>query len=67
VRNGRLIKRAIVVGIRTGHYAEITSGLDGNEEVVVTFDPSLTSGEPVTAQLKKPHSALGAAAVASNQ
>jgi hypothetical protein len=67
VRNGRLIKRAVGVGIRTGHYAEITSGLDGNEEVVATFDPSLTSGEPVTVQLKKQRSPFGAEAVVSNQ
>jgi multidrug efflux pump subunit AcrA (membrane-fusion protein) len=60
VHNARLIKRGITVGIRTGHYAEITGGLNENDEVLAVFDPSLSPGERVNAQLQKPRPPAGA-------
>jgi membrane fusion protein, multidrug efflux system len=46
---GELKRVRVTVGINNGRYAEITSGLAGNEQVVASIDPSLTAGEMVTA------------------
>jgi membrane fusion protein, multidrug efflux system len=46
-RKGKLIRVPVTVGINTGHYAEITSGLAGDERVVAAVDPTLSEGEPV--------------------
>ena len=48
VRDGKLSRREIIVGIRAGHLVEVTKGLSGDEQLVAALDPSLTSGESVT-------------------
>lgn len=47
VADGKLRKVAVTTGITDGINVEITSGLDGNEMVVSTLNPSLAAGEPV--------------------
>ncbi|HEY2107883.1 MAG TPA: efflux RND transporter periplasmic adaptor subunit [Candidatus Binataceae bacterium] len=47
VANGHLVKRPVSIGINDGQYVEITSGLTGNELVVRTMRPTLSSGEQV--------------------
>jgi len=47
VTDGKLRKVAVAAGITDGINVEITSGLDGNEMVVSTPNPSLAAGEPV--------------------
>ena len=51
VRGGRLEKVPVTVGINTGVYMEIVSGLSGNEEIVRSLTPVLSSGETVRAVL----------------
>ena len=51
VRGGRLEKVPVTVGINTGVYMEIVSGLSGNEEIVRSLTPALSSGEAVRAVL----------------
>lgn len=51
VREGRLEEVPVSVGINTGIYMEITSGLRGNEQVVRSLSPALSSGEQVHAVL----------------
>ena len=46
-RGGRLEEIPVTVGIATGIYMEITSGLSGNEEVVRSLTAALSNGEPV--------------------
>ena len=47
VDDGKIRKVAVTTGITDGINVEITSGLDGNEMVVSTPNPSLAAGEPV--------------------
>jgi multidrug efflux pump subunit AcrA (membrane-fusion protein) len=47
VADGKIRKLTVTTGITDGINVEITSGLDGNEMVVSTPDPSLAVGEPV--------------------
>ena len=44
-RGGRLEQVPVTVGINTGVYMEIVSGLSGNEEVVRSLTTALSSGE----------------------
>jgi membrane fusion protein (multidrug efflux system) len=46
-RGGRLEEVPVTVGINTGVYMEIVSGLSGNEEVVRSFTAALSNGEQV--------------------
>jgi membrane fusion protein, multidrug efflux system len=46
-RGGRLEEIPVAVGINTGVYMEIVSGLSGNEEVVRSLTAALSSGERV--------------------
>jgi membrane fusion protein (multidrug efflux system) len=46
-RGGRLEEIPVAVGINTGVYLEIVSGLSGNEEVVRSLTAALSSGERV--------------------
>jgi len=46
-RGGRLAEVSVTVGINTGVYMEIVSGLSGNEEVVRSLTAALSSGEQV--------------------
>ena len=66
VDDGKLSRKNVHVGIRTGHLVEITKGLRGNEQVVAALDPSISSGESVTPVPWKTTSAVGAKAVASS-
>jgi membrane fusion protein, multidrug efflux system len=66
VHNGKLSRKEVDVGIRTGHLVEITKGLRGNEPVVAALDPSLTNGESVTPVPWKTTSAGDGKAVASS-
>jgi multidrug efflux pump subunit AcrA (membrane-fusion protein) len=47
VTDGKIRRVAVTTGITDGINVEITSGLDGNEMVVSTLNPSLAAGEPV--------------------
>ena len=47
VADGKIRKVVVTTGITDGVNVEITSGLDGNEMVVSTPNPSLAEGEPV--------------------
>jgi len=47
VTDGKIRKIDVTTGITDGINVEITSGLDGNEMVVSTLNPSLAAGEPV--------------------
>jgi multidrug efflux pump subunit AcrA (membrane-fusion protein) len=57
-RGGRLEEIPVTVGINTGIYMEITSGLSGNEEVVRSLTAALSNGEPVRTVLDE-HYHLG--------
>jgi multidrug efflux pump subunit AcrA (membrane-fusion protein) len=46
-RGGRLDEVPVTVGINTGVYMEIVSGLNGNEEVVRSLTAALSNGEQV--------------------
>ena len=46
-RSGRLEEVPVTVGINTGIYTEIVSGLTGNEEIVRSFTAALSNGERV--------------------
>jgi membrane fusion protein, multidrug efflux system len=46
-RDGRLEEVPVTVGINTGIYMEIVSGLSGNEEVVRSLTTALSNGEQV--------------------
>jgi membrane fusion protein, multidrug efflux system len=46
-RGGRLEEVPVTVGINTGVYMEIVSGLSGNEEIVRSLTAALSSGEQV--------------------
>jgi multidrug efflux pump subunit AcrA (membrane-fusion protein) len=46
-RDGRLEEVPVTIGINTGIYMEITSGLGGREEVVRSLTPALSNGEQV--------------------
>jgi HlyD family secretion protein len=67
VRNGKLSRKEITVGIRTGHWVEITKGLNGDEQLVAALDPSLTNGQSVTPVAWKPTSTESSKAVASSE
>ncbi len=47
VQNGKLKKDPVTTGLTDGTNIEITSGLIGNELVVMHIRPSLSAGEPV--------------------
>jgi membrane fusion protein (multidrug efflux system) len=47
VRGGRLEEVPVTVGINTGVYMEIVSGLSGNEEIVRSLTAGLSGGERV--------------------
>lgn len=47
VRGGRVQEIPVIVGINTGVYMEIVSGLSGSEEIVRSPTPSLSNGEQV--------------------
>jgi membrane fusion protein, multidrug efflux system len=47
VRGGRLEEVPVTVGINTGVYMEIVSGLSGNEEIVRSLTAALSGGEQV--------------------
>ncbi|MGD0291211.1 MAG: efflux RND transporter periplasmic adaptor subunit [Candidatus Binataceae bacterium] len=66
VRDGRLSRREISVGIRAGHLVEVTKGLSGDEQLVAALDPSLTDGESVTPIPGKAASAGNGKAVANS-
>jgi membrane fusion protein, multidrug efflux system len=57
-RDGQLVEVPVKVGINTGIYMEISSGLSGNEEVVRSLTPALSSGEAVRTVLEN-HYDLG--------
>jgi hypothetical protein len=57
-RGGRLEEIPVTVGINTGIYMEITSGLSGNEAVVRSLTGALSNGEPVRTVLDE-HYHLG--------
>jgi membrane fusion protein (multidrug efflux system) len=60
VTDRRLVKTGVSIGINTGREVEITSGLNGQEQVVSSFDPALTEGDrvrPVPVQSANPKSA----------
>jgi membrane fusion protein (multidrug efflux system) len=61
VRDSRLRKLDVTTGIRTGAYVEVTSGLEGNEQVVNNFTPALLEGEQVRAAPMPPREANYAA------
>lgn len=44
VKNGRLAKRSVSVGITNPNYVEVTSGLDTSDVVVSNFSPDLREG-----------------------
>jgi len=67
VQDGKLSKKKITVGIRTGHIVEITKGLNGDEKLVAALDPSLSDGESVTAVPWKTTSLESPKAVASSE
>ncbi len=67
VWGGKLIRRRVSVGIRTSQHAEITDGLDGNEQVVAALDPSLTEGQAVAAVPRAPPFPKGSPVVPSTQ
>jgi RND family efflux transporter MFP subunit len=67
VRDGKLIRKEITVGIRTGHLVEVTEGLSGDEQLVTAIDPSLIIGQGVTPLPSKPSSTDKANAVASSE
>jgi multidrug efflux pump subunit AcrA (membrane-fusion protein) len=66
VRDGKILKRNVTVGIRTGHFVEITSGVNGDNMLVAAVDPSLANGVSVTAVPWKSASSEAAKAVASS-
>lgn len=66
IEDGRLLRKEITVGIRTGHLVEVTKGLRGDETLVAAIDPSLSSGERVTPIARKTTSTK-AKAVASSE
>jgi membrane fusion protein, multidrug efflux system len=47
VRDGRLVRTPITIGINDGQFVEVTSGLSGDEQVVSAIRPTLTNGEQV--------------------
>ncbi|HUO04054.1 MAG TPA: efflux RND transporter periplasmic adaptor subunit [Candidatus Binataceae bacterium] len=47
VRGGKLAVQPISTGIGSEHMTEVTSGLDGSEQVVAAVDPSLAEDEAV--------------------
>ncbi len=47
VRNNRLVKVPVSLGISDGHYVEVPSGLSGSEMVVRNISPGLVQGELV--------------------
>jgi membrane fusion protein (multidrug efflux system) len=57
-RGGRLVEVPVTIGINTGTYVEITSGLHDDEEVVRTITPALSGGEQVRAVLESPSGAV---------
>jgi RND family efflux transporter MFP subunit len=67
VRDGKLTRREITVGIRTGHLVEVTGGLNGDEQLVTAVDPSLIVGQSVTPLPSKSTSRDRAKAVASSE
>lgn len=58
LRQGRLIRAPVTIGINTGIYTEITSGLSGKEQVVRSITPMLAAGEAVDGILDR-HYQLG--------
>lgn len=47
VKNGRLERQPVKVGISSRNYAEVTDGLEGGDQVVAALDPSLVQDEAV--------------------
>jgi len=66
VEDGNLVRKDVTVGIRAGHFVEITNGLRGDETLVAAIDPTLAIGERVTSVSRKTTS-LDARAVASSE
>jgi membrane fusion protein, multidrug efflux system len=60
VAGGRIIKIPVTVGINTGSYAEVTSGLRGSEQIIANLSPALTIGEMVRPVTQQNASAPGA-------
>jgi len=52
VRNGRLKRAPVRLGLANGGWVEVASGLKGDERVVRTATPALSDGEPVQAEAK---------------
>jgi membrane fusion protein, multidrug efflux system len=67
VRDGKLTRKEITVGIRTGHVVEVTGGLDGSEQLLTAVDPSLIIGQSVTPLPSQSTSTDRAKAVASSE
>ncbi len=57
VADGHLVKKPVAIGINDGRYAEITSGLSGDELVVSAVRPTLRAGEAVQYMVSKSDSA----------
>jgi RND family efflux transporter MFP subunit len=51
VRDNRLVKVPVTLGISTEGWVEVSAGLQGNERIVKNLSPSLREGEPVRALL----------------
>jgi membrane fusion protein, multidrug efflux system len=47
IKEGRLVKTPITIGINDGQFVEVTSGLNGDEQVVAAMRPTLMNGEEV--------------------
>ncbi len=61
LRGGRLARQVVQVGLQNDRWAEVTSGLEAGEQVVVAPDPKLTIGQrararQVSAELLDPRS-----------
>jgi membrane fusion protein (multidrug efflux system) len=67
VEDGKLLKKKVNVGIRTGHVVEITKGLKGDEQLVAALDPAMSDGESVTSVPWKNTSPENAKAVAISE
>ncbi len=51
VDNGRLVEVPVKIGINTGSYVEVTSGLSDNSLVVATYSNTLTPGRQVDCRI----------------
>jgi HlyD family secretion protein len=50
VKDGKIVRKPVALGLRSGDEVEIRSGLDGDETVVVVQSESLTPGQAVEPQ-----------------